>query len=150
MYIGSPFQMTFADQDDRKKFLIFDTVTFKMKFIYNDDHVFHQIDYADGIILDNIEFDRYQDVNVKVIVNAKSDPNHYDDFMDRLNAVGPFTLTVLDRYVFESEDDTELESLDKGTEEILIEAVADYDFPPERVDPVKQVLSEIYNQALSD
>jgi len=150
MYIGSPFQMTFADQDDRKKFMIFDTETFKMQFIYNDDHVFQQFDYTDGLDLDAIEFGDYQDINVKVIVNAKGNQSHYEDFMDRMNAVGPFTLTVVDRYVFESDDDTELETMDKGTEEILIESVDDYDFPPERVDPVKQVLSEIYNQALAE
>jgi hypothetical protein len=47
-YVGTPYEMTWADWNDPKGFHIFDTNTRDMEFIQNPFAMFHKVSYDDG------------------------------------------------------------------------------------------------------
>lgn len=148
MYIGAPYQMSYADIEDRKRFIIFDTDNYGLEIVYNDDLVFKQCVYDDSIDPDQFDYDEFHDVNLKLIVNSKDDVGKYNKFFERLEKAKPFTLTTLDRYVF-TQASEEIADADKDTLELLVESVEDMDILDERKPKIQSLFEQLYIEACS-
>ena len=138
-YLGNPYEMYWNDANDTRGFHIFDTETLETKPIDNPFRMFYTIFYEDT---NHQTFDtrEYEDKLIKLVVRKKSDTKKFEKFVDKLysanvadmkivenfdfsgwyESVGDEvetedTLSILNRYIKESEVD-----LDKNRIEILI------------------------------
>ena len=58
-YIGTPYELTWSDYGDEKKFLVYDTVEKVFETVYTKKKMFHKIVYKDDI-LQTINYDTYK------------------------------------------------------------------------------------------
>ena len=139
-YLGNPYEMFWNDINDPRGFHIFDTETLDHTPINNPYRMFYKIYYEDT---PHQTFDsrQYENKIVKVIVRQKSNPTNFEKFIDKLLSAGVAdlkivenfqliesgdfeveesenTLSILDRYIEESETE-----LDKSTIQSIMRQV---------------------------
>lgn len=99
-YLGSPFQLTWADYQDERGFHIFDTDTEQLEFIENPFSTFQKVYYNDekydsDTIL-NQDFSILKDKIVKVVVQHKNNPYCFEQFIEAVHAAGAVDVSVID------------------------------------------------------
>lgn len=98
-YLGTQYQITFSDLEDRKGFHILDTETREIEFIENPNRMFHAIRYDDtdddGKLLET-DFSKYTNTFVKVFVEAKTKPYTFDRFLEGIYAAPAMGVTVIE------------------------------------------------------
>lgn len=99
-YLGSPFDMSFADIGQRKGFYVLDTEDLSLAFIENRSKLFFKHTYNDQEkSVDQIfahDFESYRDKYVKVIVEHKDDAISFDRFIDEIRKAAPRDLSIID------------------------------------------------------
>ena len=143
-YLGNPYEMFWTDVKDDRGFHIFDTETIEHTPVNNPFRLFYNIYYEDD---DHQLFDtrEYENKIVKVIVRKKTDITKFEKFIDKLYSANVAdlkivenfqiqeseefeaeesedTISILDRYIEESETDLEKSILQKIVKEIYQEA----------------------------
>ena len=143
-YLGNPYEIYWNDCNDTRGFHLFETETQELTAVDNPYRLFHVIYYEDH---DHQLFDARQLENkiVKVVVKKKSDQIQFEKFLDKLyNAnvaelkiVENFalqeasqfeafesedTLSILNRYIEESEIDIDKSRVQKLVQEVYQEA----------------------------
>lgn len=126
-YLGNPYEIYWTDVNDPRGFSIFDTKTLKHFHIDNPYTIFSIINYEDTSYK-TFDFSKYENKIVKVIIKKKTNQLEYEKFLDKLYSsnvaeikiVENFeigiseefeeiesedTLSILDRYIQESEID---------------------------------------------
>lgn len=141
-YIGTPYEITWADYNDDKVFMVLDVDTGKTESILNVYRMFHKIKYETGSKV----LGDYKNQIIKVYTNENRDAK-FDDFIDTLNGMNPQNVTVIDSSAFNKDDilNEQIEVEDTLTVTLrCIEKVED-------VDPVKmkKLVTEIYNEAIN-
>lgn len=121
-YIGSPFQLTWADYGDDRGSFILDTSSLKTNFIKNPYTMFYMIDYDDkddvltNEIIEAMDLSHLENRYVKVKIINKDKPLLLERLIERLNEVKSITHTVdltmrnttlADGEVIEAEDITD-------------------------------------------
>jgi len=144
-YLGNPYEMFWNDVSDRRGFTILDTETLGHNSIDNPYRLFYNVYYEDNDyqLLDVTE---YEDKIVKVIVRKKSDINKFEKFIDKLQSVvaelkivenydfsgwyekdsetyeSEDTITILDRYIEDSETELNKSVIQELVKDIYQEA----------------------------
>lgn len=113
-YLGTPYEITWADFEDKKGFHIFDTDTKKVKFIANPNTMFVKYYYDETKEdPDSIDTSFCEGKHIKLIVVNKKDFLKFDNFIDRIYKRNPLELKIIeDMSEFESDaldDDINLE-----------------------------------------
>lgn len=150
-YVGSPGEMTWADYDDPRGFHIFDTDTRQLEFVRNPHRMFHKVAYNDTV--DNLEtiavkdFSHLHNTMLKVVVEKKENPVVFDAFMDKLYAVKPLEITVVEDFtdyssiseedIIDQADDT-ITIMDKAVEVMNM---------GESGEKIKRIMRDIYVEA---
>lgn len=99
-YLGNPCEMTWQDYNDTKGFHIFDLETRRLTFIPNPYRLFYRIIYDDS----EYDYRNYGDLSylnqtyVKVVVEKKTKPKMYEEFMESLYAVDPHHMQSVQNY----------------------------------------------------
>jgi DNA repair exonuclease SbcCD nuclease subunit len=117
-YVGTPYQMTWADADDIKGFHTFDSETRLLEFVENPNAIFHKVLYDE----ENIPKDlgKYTGTFVKIIVLSKKKPFLFDKFVDDLMKVNPLDISILEGYDTDSEvDEKVVEEYKEDTPSLL-------------------------------
>lgn len=96
-YVGTPYELTWSDHKDPKGFHVLDTETLEMEFIENPYTLFESIQYDDRIV-ETVDFTRFAEKYVKVIVANKSDYYAFDQFINKLNGCGAHDVKIIDNY----------------------------------------------------
>jgi len=149
-YLGSPYQLTWADYGDERGFFTFDTTTQETEFVKNPYENFHKITYDDSKInldkIEKIDYTTYQDSYVKVVKVKCKDSYVLEKFVQKLEDVGADVTTV---------DDHKNKNLLKDSD--IVQAVDDINTTfkkisieyKDSVDPSKleQYLMELYVKA---
>jgi len=151
-YLGNPFQMTWADYDDPKGFHIFDTDTRELQFIANPYKLFQKIHYNDeGRTFKqvmNVDFSKYRDCYVKIIVGAKTNPFLYDSFIQKLEEHDPIDAKAVDDHLNMSlENDEDIITEAESTLDILIKTVEQSAIPVDYRSDLDNLLIGLYNEA---
>lgn len=151
-YLGSPYQMTWADYNDPKGFHVFDTETRELEFISNPYKLFQHLSYDDaGKTMEQVlEYDPvpYSESYVKVIVKSKDNPYWFDLFMEKLEKVGPIDVKVVDDHLnLNLETDDEILDQAADTLTILNQYINQTQIPQERKIRLDMLLRELYIQA---
>ena len=83
MYVGTPYEMTWSDYNDKKGFHIFDLDNNNLEFIENPYTIFHRF-YYDDSITQHIHYDDFIEKYNKIIVLNKIDYYKFDNFVSKL------------------------------------------------------------------
>jgi DNA repair exonuclease SbcCD nuclease subunit len=143
-YLGNPYEIYWNDVNDTRGFHIFDTETLDHTPVNNPYKMFHNIYYEDT---PHQMFDvrEYQNKIVKIIVRKKSDQKKFEKFVDKLYTANVAELKVVENFqiqgseefeAFESEDT--LSILNRYIQES--ESNLDKSF-------IQKLISEIYQEA---
>jgi len=102
-YLGNPYEMFWSDVRDQRGFTILDTDTLERKTINNPYKLFYSIYYEDT---DYQMFDarELQNKLVKVVVRKKTDQVKFEKFIDKIYSAGVADLKVIENFAFSNLD----------------------------------------------
>jgi len=136
--------MFWNDVNDPRGFTIFDTDTLEKVSINNPYRMFYNIYYEDN---DYQTFDtrEYENKIVKVIVRKKSDSKKFEKFIDKLYSSNVHELKIVENFQFqESEDFEAFESED--TLSILNRYIEESEVELEK-SLIQRIVQEVYQEA---
>ena len=147
-YLGTPYQITFGDVNERKGFHIFDTETRVMEFVPNKSKMFYVIRYNDKDE-DPMgqDFTEYKNKFVKVIVESKTKPYLFDRFMDSLYGAQVANVTVAEE---QSNDILSVDKVDASLDTVsIINNEIDSMQEVQNKEKLKKIIHELYIESLS-
>lgn len=145
-YLGTQYELTWADCNDPKYFHILDTKDRTLNQIRNPITIFNKIIYTERG-MKTIDFSKFKDTYVKIIVASKSDIKKFDAFVDAVQRSSPFDLKIVetfDEFTGSSVDDENISILD--TSDLLNSYVDAIETNLDK-DRIKKVLQELYVEA---
>ena len=143
-YLGNPYEMVWNDVNDPRGFTIFDTETLEHTPINNPYKLFYNIYYEDTNhkLFNTTE---YKNKIVKVIVRKKSSPKEFQKFIDKLYSIGVQDLKIIENFdIHESEDFTIEE--EENTLSILNRYIEESEFDLDK-NIIKNIFQDIYKEA---
>jgi hypothetical protein len=150
-YLGTQYQITFADLHEQKGFHVFDTETREIEFIPNPHKMFHSVNYndEDGPIEPNkFDCEYLNGAYVKLFVEHKEHPYSFDRFMDRLYDCGVAKITVVEE--LNDADWTKEEMVDMAQDTVsLINEEIDSMEEVKDKEKMKQLVQDLYMESLS-
>lgn len=144
-YIGSPYEMTWSDFDDSKRIIVFDADEGSSESVFFDNTTFRTIEYPKDEELDLTEFKRKI---VRVLVKQKDDLKAFNDFIERLQSVGPQEVDIKEEYLYL--DVLEEDDLDDDTDTlgVLLSSIDNIeDLKKGEKVFVKEILKQLYEKA---
>jgi len=151
LYVGCPYQMTWADYNNDKGFLIFDTETRKFEFIKNPYQLFTKHHYNDEkFSLDQmkkrVDPASVTDAYVKIVVEEKQDPYKFDQFLGFIEKLAPFDLKVVETKALMLYD-TDIEQAE-DTLTTLKKSVQSLDVSVDKV-KLEKLIVDLYGRAVT-
>ena len=104
-YLGSPYETMWSDYGCEKGFHLLDTDTGEVEFIQNPYSLFKKIYYNDSSELEDPS--QYSESYIKVVVEEKSNPYHFDKFIDGIYQENPAQLSVVEDFNFVEDEEIE-------------------------------------------
>jgi hypothetical protein len=105
-YLGNPYEMFWNDLNDTRGFHIFDTETLVHTPIDNPYKMFYNIYYEDTPY-QTLDTREYENKIVKVIVRKKTDGKKFEKFIDKLYNSGVYELKVVENFQFQESEEFE-------------------------------------------
>ena len=136
--------MFWNDVNDSRGFHIFDTETLEHNPVNNPYRIFYNVYYEDT---DYQTFDTraYEDKIVKLIVKKKTKPRKFEKFIDKLYSSNVAELKIIENFQFQEAEDFEaFESED--TLSILNRYVEDSEINLEK-SRIQKMLQDVYREA---
>lgn len=151
-YLGSPYEMIWSDWGDARGFHIFDTETRELEFIANPYQMFQKVWYNDeDTTLEKLlnPFPSVKNMQVKVIVQSKTNPYWFDLFMGKVYEEGALDVTIVeDHRNMDAISDEELISEAEDTLTILSKYIQGLEIGVDKGD-LEKLMRGLYNEALS-
>lgn len=98
-YLGTQYEMTWADCNDDKHFHVFDTETRQLYPARNHLTLFSKVYYDDkNGTPENLDVSTLAGHFVKVLVSNKTDTVRFDRFMDRILAAGVLETSIIENF----------------------------------------------------
>lgn len=97
-YLGTPYEMNWADYNDPKGFHVFDGKT--LQFIENPEKTFIKLEYNDSDrkatekIVDELQ--SFENKYLRVVVTKKEHPILFERYIDKISESAPFDLLISD------------------------------------------------------
>ena len=143
-YLGNPYEIFWNDVNDTRGFHIFDTETFEHTPV-NNPYKMYCIIYYDDDNYQTFDTREYENKIVKVIVRKKSNTKKFEKFIDKLYASNISELKIVENLqIQENEDFEAYESED--TLSILNRYVEESEISLDKL-IVQKMLNEIYREA---
>lgn len=152
-YVGTPYEMTWADWNDPKGFHIFDTHTRQLEFVQNPFTMFNKVNYDDGVtdfeFWKAYDFESLKDTYVKLVVLNKQNPYLFDHVTDNLYKAGVADLSIVEDFSdILIDDDQEIIDQAEDTMTILSKYIDNLAIDVE-ADKLKTLMRELYVEALN-
>jgi DNA repair exonuclease SbcCD nuclease subunit len=150
-YVGTPYEMTWADFNDVRGFHIFDTETRTLEFTANPYTMFNKIVYDDSET--NFEFWKAYEYNnhsntyVKVVVVNKQNPYLFDHVIDNLYKASCADISIVEDFTDTTIDDDIVDQAE-DTMTILSKYIDALELDVEN-DKLKKIMRELYVEALN-
>ena len=144
-YLGTQYQLTWADASDEKYFHVFDTDTRELTPIHNPEQIFYKLNYDENNQpkIDN----RYKNCYIKAIILNKKDLYAFDQWYDQLNKVEPFEVRVIENfeeYLGENVDDDGVDTVDTSS---LLNSYIDSTDTNLNKETLKKLMHELFVEA---
>ena len=148
-YLGNPYEMFWSDVNDDRGFHFFDTETLEHTPVKNPYRLFHIIYYEDT---DHQLFDasKYTNKLVKVIVRKKTDTVKFEKFIDKLYSSSIADLKIIENFAFTSVDTLVWDKEDMEESEDTISILDRYiDESETELDKsiIQSLVKEVYQEA---
>jgi DNA repair exonuclease SbcCD nuclease subunit len=155
-YVGSPNEMTWADYNDPRGFVIFDTHTREQEFVQNPYKMFYKLNYndenehfAEGYKSSFMDYSIYEGCYVKVVVVNKLNPFLFDTVIDNIYKAGAADISIVEDFSdMVNENDEELIDQAEDTVTILSKYIDNLTLNVEN-DKLKSLMRELYVEALN-
>ena len=151
-YLGNPYELTWQDFDDPRGFHLFDLENGDLQFIKNPFRIFEKFYYndKDGLLnLNTVDFERFKNKYVKIVVVNKSNPYMFDQFMAKLYDSNTIDITIAEDFTeSETEEEVEVDQAE-DTLTILDKYVSNLNTNLNK-DKLKNILKELYVEALNE
>lgn len=146
-YLGTQYQMSWADYGQEKGFHIFDDVTCSLEFIPNPSSLFLKVVY------DEKSKAKAPDVAgkfVKLYLPETRDHKKAEKYIDALNAQNPADLQVIDEAILKIEVDVEVEeeSTERSTLDWIGLSVDSLELDDVKKNKIKEIVQAAYNEVL--
>ena len=145
-YLGNPYQMIWSDVNDERGFHFFDTENYKLQFIKNPFSMFERV-YYDNNILDETNFSFFSDKMVKVVVKNKKDQLQFDKFIEQIVKNNCLDLKIIETAEIYDEDIDSYDDSIEDTLTILNKYVEESEMSTDK-NIIKRILQETYKEAL--
>ena len=146
-YLGNPYELYWTDVNDLRGFTILETETLEHEYVDNPYKMFYSISYDDT---DHQLFDATPYVNkiVKVVVKNKSNTVKFEKFIDKLYQVGVADLKIVENFDFSGWYDKEADEViqSEDTLSILDRYIEDSETELDKT-KVQKLIREIYQEA---
>jgi len=152
VYVGTPGEMTWLDYNDERGFHILDTDTRDLTFVPNPQRMFYKIKYNDDNLfyndIVNEDYSHLAGKYLKIVVEKRNNSFLFDTLIDCVTKHAPLEVSVVEDFS-EITANVEVE-IDQAedTMTILNKYVDSLSLPVES-DKIKNVLRDVYNEALS-
>jgi hypothetical protein len=146
-YLGTQYELTWADAGDPKHFHILDTNTREIEPVKNKHCLFQRIRYNDTQSLPEISKKDIEGTFVKVVVVKKKDLYAFDKFIDKVQSYGPFDIKIVenfDEYSGENVDNDKISTVDTPT---LLNTYVDSIETDLNKEKLKNILYDLYVEA---
>ena len=148
-YIGTPYELTWSDYGDEKKFLVYDTVEKVFETVYTKNKMFHKIMYKDDI-LQTINYDAYKNSYVKVVLTDDYNEGKLNVFLSMLDEKAhPYSIQTID---IREQKETLMEEISADDVdnpiEIMMNTISSKVEDEELCQLVKNLTYEIYQSAM--
>lgn len=150
-YVGTPYELTWADYNDSKGFHIFDTTTRDMEFIKNPYTMFNKLYFDDS----NTDFEYWKSYDftplnetyVKVVVLNKHNPYLFDFIIDNLYKNGVSDISIVEDLSDTINVDDDIVDQAEDTLTIINKVIDGL----ENIDnsKLKSIIKELYIEALT-
>ena len=152
-YVGTPYEMTWADYNDPKGFHIFDVNTRELEFVRNPFTMFNKINYDDSETdfesWKKYDYESLKNTYVKMVVLNKQNPYLFDHVVDNLYKVGISDLSIVEDFSDALiDDDQEIVDQAEDTMTILSKYIDNLTLDVES-DKLKTLMRELYVEALN-
>ena len=152
-YVGTPYEMTWADYKDNKGFHIFDTTNRELEFVPNPYDMFVKI-YYDDTKQDfdwwkGCDFESLKNTYVKVVVVNKQNPYLFDHVIDNVYKASAADIAIVEDFndaLLDADDDLIDQAEDTIT--ILNKYIDNLQLDIES-DKLKTIMRELYVEALN-
>ena len=145
-YLGNPYQMFWNDLNDKRGFHIFDTDDYKLDYYQNPYTMFERVYYENNNPKD-FDASYLTDKMVKIVVRQRDDYKMFDKFVDAIVKVNPLELKIIENVDVYDEDVNCDEIPTEDTLSILDKYVEESEFELDK-NTIKKLLREFYKEAL--
>ena len=145
-YLGNPYQMFWNDLNDKRGFHIFDTDDCKLDYYQNPYTMFERVYYENNNPKD-FDASYLTDKMVKIVVRQRDDYKMFDKFVDAIVKVNPLELKIIENVDVYDEDVNCDEIPTEDTMSILDKYVEESEFELDK-NTIKKLLREFYKEAL--
>ena len=143
-YLGNPYEMFWSDVGDARGFTIFDTDTLEHTHVDNPYRLFYNIYYEDNDfqMLDAREYNKKL---VRLIVRKKTDTLKFEKYIDKLYSAGVAELKIVENFQTEQDDTFEAEE-SEDTLSILDRYIEESETELDK-SVIQQMIREVYQEA---
>jgi DNA repair exonuclease SbcCD nuclease subunit len=145
-YLGSQYEMTWADYGDPKGFHVFDTDTRDLTFVQNPYKMFYRHVYDEANFVEPSE-EEVKNKHVKIIVHDRKDLDKFDKYATRIEKFGPADLSIVESS-FEATIELD-ERIDetKSTLDVLVDAADKLPDDGVKKKDIAKLLKELYMES---
>lgn len=148
-YLGTQYQITFNDLNERKGFHVFDTDTRELEYIKNPIKLFCQIGYDDkNYDMSETDFDQYDKSFVKVVVQNKTNPIMFDSFVQSLHDAGAYEISIIEDYSDQQTMAASVEDVSKDTLSLINEEIDNMENIDNKL-KLKKMIHDLYVESLT-
>jgi DNA repair exonuclease SbcCD nuclease subunit len=153
-YIGTPYELFWSDYKDPKVFGIIDTEDLKIDYVQNPHRMFYKVNYDDANLtmedLLKIDYSKYTNAYVKVVVLNKQNPYLFDHLLDKTYKAGPIDVTIVEDFTAtEEQGDDEIINQAEDTMTVLSKYIDTQSLNISDTNKLKTLMRELYVEALS-
>ncbi len=143
-YLGNPYEIYWTDVNDTRGFTIFDTETLEHEHINNPYYMFSIINYEDTPY-QTFDSRKYEDKIVKLVVKKKSNQMDYEKFIDKLYSSNVAELKIIENFQVEDlQDYDEIETED--TLSILNRYIQESEVDMDKT-LIQKLIKDVYKEA---
>ena len=143
-YLGNPYEMFWNDCGHTRGFHIFDTETLEHTPVDNPYKLFYKVYYEDTAY-QTFDAREYENKIVKVIVKKKTDKFAFEKFIDKLYSVGVAELKVVENFQLVESKDFEVEE-SEDTLSILDRYIQESETELDK-SVIQEMIKEIYQES---
>ncbi len=146
-YLGTQYEMSWADSGDQKGFGILDTETKELEYIKYENPMFIKLHFDEEKI--DIEPSQFDNKFLKLFVGEVKSKKKFEKYLNKLKEANILDLKIIeDGHLSELNEDIEIVEFE--TTEMLIDKYIDeqdYD-TKDRKKEIKSIMRELYNEAV--